>query len=123
MPIGMVVLEMLRWRCPPLLVLMVLLISWIPALYNRFDLDYVEYMAGAAVVHEKCKQETRCVTLNYSLKDWAWRFRGCIAIMQNCTYCRAWCLIALGQQRLVGNVYDCLVVCSRMPPGMSARQI
>ena len=57
-PIGMVVLEMLRWRCPPLLILLVLLLAWIPDLYNGFDLDYVEYMAGAAVVHKQCKLET-----------------------------------------------------------------
>ena len=65
----MVVYEMLRWRCPPLLILLVLLISWIPGLYNQGDLDYVEYMAGIGMVAEKCAQAAWMCSFAAFLKE------------------------------------------------------
>jgi hypothetical protein len=75
--IAMVVLEMLRWRCPPLLILLVLLLSWIPELYHGFDLDYVEYMAGAAVFHRKCRMAAWHRTVLASFRYGSLRFRDC----------------------------------------------
>ena len=96
----MVVHGMLRWRCPPLLILLVLLISWIPELYNQGDLDYVEYMAGIGMVAEKCAQAA-WTCLQPSLRR---AFQTMLMLMKSltvspaptCTFCRGVILFHVG---------------------------
>ncbi|CAE7243888.1 unnamed protein product [Symbiodinium pilosum] len=53
----MVVAELLRWRAPMALILIVLLLGFNPLLEQREDNDYVEIFAGAGEISGRLRQD------------------------------------------------------------------